>query len=61
MTELIIKEAISALEDFYNGNGKTRSMEYTYGFMDALSVLRGINDQFQISTSSVQSHVVSSK
>ena len=41
MTEFMtIAEAIEELEKYYIENGKTRSMEYAYGFFDAVSVLR---------------------
>ena len=34
--------AIRALEDHYREYGQGRGLEYTYGFMDALAVLRGV-------------------
>ncbi len=35
-----VEGAISALEKFYLESGRERTMEYTYGFMDALGVVR---------------------
>ena len=37
-----IHEAIRALEDHYREYGQGRGLEYTYGYMDALAVLRGV-------------------
>ena len=38
----VIKEAINTMEEFYKEYGKTRSIEYTYGFFDAMSVLKAM-------------------
>lgn len=35
-----VEGAISALEKFYLESGRERTMEYTYGFLDALSVVK---------------------
>ena len=40
MKHNVIEIAVRALEDYYAENGTDRSMEYTYGYMDALAVLR---------------------
>ena len=33
---------IRALEDYYQEHGERRGLEYTYGFMDALAVVREV-------------------
>lgn len=43
MKHNVIEIMIRALEEYYTEYGESRSMEYTYGFMDALAVLRGIS------------------
>ena len=35
-----MEDIIKALEDFFAEYGRGRGMEYTYGFMDALAVIR---------------------
>ena len=35
-----MEDIIKALEDFFAEYGRGRGMEYTYGFMDALAVVR---------------------
>ena len=35
-----MEDLIKALEDFFAEYGRGRGMEYTYGFMDALAVVR---------------------
>ena len=35
-----MQDIIKALEDYYRECGSDRSLEYTYGYMDALSVVR---------------------
>ena len=44
MKHNIIEILIRALEEYYTENGESRSMEYTYGFMDALGVLRQMSE-----------------
>ena len=51
-------DAIKALIDYYTEHGKGKSMEYVYGFMDALAVLREMDGQR--STDYAQAPVVSS-
>jgi len=41
---LTTKDAITALLDYYGDHGKGKPMEYVYGFMDALSVLRDMDE-----------------
>ena len=42
-----MEKAIKALENYYRENGRGRSLEYTYGFMDALAVLRELDTERQ--------------
>ena len=51
-------DVIKALTDYYTEHGKGKSMEYVYGFMDALAVIREMNGQ--VSTDYAQAPVVSS-
>lgn len=44
MKHNIIEIMIRALEEYYTEYGESRSMEYTYGFMDALGVLRQMSE-----------------
>ena len=44
MKHNIIETMIRALEEYYTEYGDGRSMEYTYGFMDALAVLRQMSE-----------------
>ena len=44
MKHNVIEILIQALEEYYTENGEDRSMEYTYGFMDALAVLRQMSE-----------------
>ncbi len=55
---LTTNDAIKALIDHFAEHGKGKSMDYVYGFMDALAVLRDINGP--VSTDSAQAPVVSS-
>lgn len=47
MAEKAITEAITALEQFYNKRCKGKSIEYVYGFMDALAVLREMKEHMK--------------
>ena len=40
----IIAKALAALQDFYMDSSSGKSMDYTYGYMDAMGVLRGLLD-----------------
>lgn len=40
----MIEIMIQALKDYYTENGQGKSMEYTYGYMDALAVLRQMSE-----------------
>lgn len=42
---MTMKDAIKALMDFYAEHGKDRPMDYTYGYMDALAVLRELAER----------------
>ena len=42
---MTMKDAIEALLDFYAEHGNDRPMDYTYGFMDALAVLRELAER----------------
>ena len=44
MKHNVIEIMIRALEEYYTEYGESRSMEYTYGFMDALGVLRQMSE-----------------
>lgn len=44
MKHNVIEIMIRSLEEYYKENGEYRSMEYTYGFMDALGVLRQLSE-----------------
>lgn len=47
--ENCIETAIRALEDYYQDNGLfCRDLQYTYGYMDALAVLKGLDTNRQI-------------
>ncbi len=37
-----ITDTITALEKYFAEHGKAKSMEYAYGFFDALAVLRDL-------------------
>lgn len=45
MTDKTINEAITALEQFYNKQCRGKSIEYVYGFMDAMAVIRSFTGQ----------------
>ena len=38
-----MEDIIKALEDFFAEYGRGRGMEYTFGFMDALAVVRELS------------------
>lgn len=40
-----LKKAIAKMQDFYCRNGSRKSLEYTFGFFDALRVLQEIADK----------------
>ena len=42
-----MEDIIRALEDYFEEYGRERSMEYIYGYMDALAVLRGLDTNRQ--------------
>jgi hypothetical protein len=44
MKHNVIEIMIRALEEYYTEYGESRSMEYTYGFMDALAILRQMSE-----------------
>ena len=44
MKHNVIEILIHVLEEYYKEYGESRSMEYTYGFMDALGVLRRLSE-----------------
>lgn len=44
MKHNVIEIMIRALEEYYTEYGEGRSMEYTYGYMDALAVLRQMSE-----------------
>lgn len=44
MKHNIIEIMIRVLEEYYTEYGDGRSLEYTYGFMDALGVLRQMSE-----------------
>ena len=43
-----LQKAMEALVEFYGEYGSGRSLEYTFGFMDALAVLRDLDTNRQI-------------
>ena len=40
-----IEKAVKALEEHYPMNARNRTMEYTYGYFDALAVLKSLSAQ----------------
>lgn len=40
MKRLTLDEVVAALNEFYKENGMDRCLDYTYGFFDAMGVLR---------------------
>ena len=44
MKHNVIEIAVRALEDYYAEYGSGKSAEYTFGFMDALAVLRQMSE-----------------
>jgi len=44
MKHNVIEILIRALEEYYTEYGESRSMEYTYGYMDALGILRKLSE-----------------
>lgn len=42
MKHNVLEIAVKALEEYYEEYGRGKPMEYTYGYMDALAVLRGL-------------------
>ena len=42
---MTMKEAINALLDFYAKQASNSSIDYTYGFMDAIGVLRDLEKE----------------
>lgn len=44
MRHNVIEIVVKMLEDYYAEYGKGRTMEYTYGFMDALAAVRGMSE-----------------
>lgn len=40
----IIIKALAALQDFYMDSSSGKSLDYTYGYMDALAIIRGMLD-----------------
>ena len=47
MNTEMINEIITALEDNFHEHGRCRGRDYTYGYMDALAVLREMRDDIQ--------------
>ena len=43
-----IEKILFEMQKFYIENGKNRSIDYDYGFMDALSVLRDMQQEERI-------------
>ena len=44
MKHNVIEILIRVLEEYYTEYGESRSMEYTYGYMDALGILRKLSE-----------------
>ena len=44
MRHNVIEIVVKMLEDYYTEYSKGRTMEYTYGFMDALAAVRGLSE-----------------
>lgn len=44
MKHNVLEIALRALEDWYVEYGKGRSLEYAYGYMDALAVIRQMSE-----------------
>lgn len=44
MKHNVIETVVRMLEDYYNENCSGRSLEYTFGFMDALAVVREMSE-----------------
>ncbi len=40
MGESIIEDAIEAMEKYYTEYGETKTLDYAFGFFDAIAVLR---------------------
>ena len=40
MEKEILEKTIQKMEDYYAENGKTKSLDYAFGFFDAVAVLR---------------------
>jgi len=44
MRHNVLEIVVKMLEDYYTEYGTDRSMEYTYGFMDALAAVRRMSE-----------------
>ena len=44
MKHNVIELVVKMLEDYYTENCSGESMEYTFGFMDALAAVRGMSE-----------------
>ena len=44
MAEKILNDAIAKLQDFYDEYGRNRAIEYTFGFFDAVRVIKDMLD-----------------
>lgn len=45
MAENMLNDALKAMLEYYNEQCRTRSMEYSYGYFDAMAVIKEMLDK----------------